>query len=210
MSKVTIVLTNGRKAGRFPVPVKAGATPLGVAEFDNDLNAHILRLDLETYLKHAHAIANIAKTSPSLWYPLNIEVESEASEREAELMGEIDRLQRELFDANNEIKKLVAMAGTVPAPEPVSDVSKEPSADSEALTTSENAVSNLKQEEEVPAQAEQPALTFDGLKAKTMRENRALAKDLGVPHYTKAKTEAELIETILAHVQTQQNPESNG
>jgi len=219
--------------------VKAGATSLGTAHYDNDLNAHILRLDLETYLKHAHGIATLAKTSPSLWYPLAIEVENEASEREAELMGEIDRLQRELFDAQNEIKSLIASAGVATIPAPIEDVSKEPTVDSEVLTSSVLRVSNLKQEERSPefteglsltpeqesalvnhavervealrAELQKPVqYTAEGLKAKTMRENRALAKELNVPNYTKAKTEAELIELILAHVQTQQTPEGNG
>ena len=192
MPKLTVTLTNGRQSGRFPVLVKVPGADLGTAIYDNDQARHILKLDGATFLKHAHALTVLAATSPSRWYVKDIEVESEATERDLELLADIDRLQRELFDAHKEIEAL-KNAVSAPALESVEHVEQN-------ILPGEN----LPEPEPEPAEPAPVSYTFESLKAQTYRANRTLAKDLKVPGYSAAKNEDELIALILAHVNTPQ------
>lgn len=211
MFKFSVILTSLRKSGRFPIPVKVGATPIGTAAYDNNRASHFLKIDGDTFLKHAEGLCSMAKGG-NAWYAAEIEIESEATSRETELMAEIDRLQRELFDAHGDISqlkgKLEAAAGADSLQSFADQADKSVSApkngtvEPEALTQKEEAVSPVKQA--------QPAYTEANLLALNMREQRSIAKDLGVPSYTKAKTEKELVAMILAHVQADQDPEGNG
>lgn len=185
MNKITLVFENAYRIGYASVISVTGASGIkhASAVLIPDKARHQFQMEAEAYYRVADDIAKGSAPGRSVWRLAAVLVEQEpASEREAELLDQIDKLKADL-EALKSVQVLQPVEPEVFHVEQSPEVPQEP----------ESAASDTP--EETPGAVQIP-------NRKTMEENmgfrqvRKVAKDIGVQNIDALNTKPALIEAI--------------